>query len=213
MDQLIGRLVAKLDELQVRDNTLVMFLGDNGTAKSLTSQFRGQAYPGGKGLTNARGTHVPLVANWPGHVPPGVVNADLIDSTDFLPTLCEAAGVEVPASLAIDGQSFWPQLANEPGQPREWRYAWYAKAGGATATDEFAMTTAHKLYSDGRLYDLTADPFEERPIADAQRSESDVAAATKLRAVLDKYADARPEHLRQAPPPRERNRGRRAQAQ
>lgn len=213
MDKLVGRLVARLDELQIRDNTLVIFLGDNGTAKSLTSQFKGQPYQGGKGTVNARGTHVPLIANWPGHVPAGKVNADLIDSTDFLPTLCAAAGVEVPESLTIDGQSFWPQLMGEPGQPREWRYAWYSQDGGPKATHEFAMSTRHKLYRNGRLFDLSADPFEERPIAPADRSPADVAAGETLQAALDQYADARPEHLRQPAPPRARVGGARRSAE
>jgi arylsulfatase A len=202
MDKLVGRLVAKLDELEIRDNTLVLFLGDNGTGKGLVSQFKGQRYPGGKGSVTARGTHVPLVANWPGHVPKGVVNADLIDSTDFLPTLCAAARVEVPESLTIDGRSFWPQLMGEKGVPREWRYAWYAKDGGPEATDEFAMSITHKLYRDGRLFDLTADPFEERPIESAKRSAADVTAAKKLQAALDQFAEERPEHLRRPAPPR-----------
>lgn len=201
MDKLAGRLVAKLDELGIRDDTLVIFLGDNGTARSVTSQFKGQPYQGGKGLTNARGTHVPLVVNWPGHVPAGKVNSDLIDSTDFLPTLCAAAGVTVPATLTIDGRSFWPQLMGERGEPRAWRYVWYAKDGGPTATHEFAMSTTHKLYRDGRLFDLKADPFEERPTA-AMRSPVDVAVAANLQKVLDQYVDARPEHLRKAVTPK-----------
>jgi arylsulfatase A len=110
MDKLIGRLVAKLDELGLRENTLVMFLGDNGTNTGITSQFRGQPYKGGKGTSTARGTHVPLIANWPGKVPAGRVNGDLIASTDFLPTLCAVAGVPLPASLPPDGRSFLPQL-------------------------------------------------------------------------------------------------------
>ena len=113
MDKLVGKLVAKVDDLGLRDNTLIIFLGDNGTGKGVNSQLNGAAYPGGKGTTNARGMHVPLIANWPGHMPAGSVNDDLIDSTDFLPTICEAAGVKVPASLKIDGHSFWPQLMGE----------------------------------------------------------------------------------------------------
>lgn len=211
MDKLVGRLVAKLDELEIRDNTLVLFLGDNGTGKGLVSRFKGQRYPGGKGSTTARGTHVPLVANWPGHVRAGAVNSDLIDSTDFLPTLCAAAGVDVPKSLTIDGRSFWPQLMGERGEPREWRYVWYAKDGGPDPTDEFAMSTTHKLYRDGRLFDLTSDPFEERPIEPGKRTASDVAAAKTLQMALDQYAGARPEELRKPAPPREaRKRARRA---
>src|SRR5687767_12974418 len=90
MDKMIGELVAKLDALGLRDNTLLLFLGDNGTGGEVVSQFKGQSYPGGKGRSNARGTHVPLIANWPGSISAGKVNEDLIASTDFLPTICAA---------------------------------------------------------------------------------------------------------------------------
>jgi len=197
MDKLIGRLVAKLDELSLRENTLVIFLGDNGTGREITSQFSGQSYRGGKGLTNARGMHVPLIANWPGRIPAGQVNGDLIDSTDFLPTLCEAAGAQVPTSLPADGRSFLPQLLGQKGQPREWTYCWYAKDGGPTATAEFAMSVEHKLYRDGRFFELSTDPFEERPLQVDDLSAENSEAASALSLALDQYADARPAHLRE----------------
>jgi arylsulfatase A len=197
MDKLIGRLVARLDELGLRENTLVIFLGDNGTGREINSQWKGQSYPGGKGLTNVRGMHVPLIANWPGRIPAGQVNGDLVDSTDFLPTLCEAAGTEVPASLPADGRSFLPQLVGQKGQPREWIYSWYAKNGGPTATAEFAMSVQHKLYRDGRFFELSTDPFEERPLRVDDLSAANAEAARALALALDQYADARPAHLRE----------------
>jgi arylsulfatase A len=196
MDKLVGRVVTKLDELGIRDNTLVIFLGDNGTDKNVTSRFKGRPYPGGKGLGNARGTHVPLIANWPGRVPAGRVNADLIDSADFFPTLCDAAGAELPNNLSIDGRSFFPQLSGEKGQPREWRYSWYSKQGGPTAKFEFAMTTRHKLYRDGKFFDLVSDPFEEWPLRVEDLSDDDSKAAAMLQSALDQYADARPAEFR-----------------
>jgi arylsulfatase A len=195
MDKLVGRLVAKLDELGVRDNTLVIFLGDNGTGREITSQFKGQPLRGGKGLTNARGTHVPLIANWPGHVPAGKVNGDLIDSTDFLPTLCELTGASVPKSLTIDGRSFLPQLRGEAGAPREWLYSWYSKNGGPKATHEWAMTTSLKVYRNGQVFDLRSDPYEETLLDAASLSADDAETVKKLQAVMDQYADARPAHL------------------
>jgi arylsulfatase A len=196
MDKMIGRLTAKLDELGIREHTLFMFLGDNGTHPTVTSRFQGQPYQGGKGSGNARGTHVPLIANWPGRVRPGRVNKDLVASTDFLPTLCAAAGVTIPESLAIDGQSFLPQLLGQPGKPRSWLYCWYARNGGPTASVEFAMSTKHKLHRDGKFFDLIADPFEERPVDVAKLKGPDGEAARMLQAALDQYASARPEVLK-----------------
>jgi arylsulfatase A len=124
------------------------------------------------------------------------VNSDLIASVDFLPTLCAAVGVTVPAALEIDGQSFLPQLLGQPGSPRESFYLWYARNGGPTATHEFAQSKTHKLYRDGRLFDLTQDWFEEKPPLQAKQATGRAAAeAKKLQAVLDRYANARPAHL------------------
>jgi arylsulfatase A len=195
MDKLVGKVLARLDELELRDNTLVLFLGDNGTGREITSQFKGKAYPGGKGLTNARGTHVPLIASWPRSVPGNRVSSDLIDSADFLPTLCEAAGAEVPPSLPVDGVSFLPQLRGENGKPREWLYAWYAKQGGPRATHEWAMTTELKVYGDGKIYDLRTDREESSPVDAASLSTEDAATVKKLQAVIEKYANARPAEL------------------
>ena len=79
---------------------------------------------------------------------------NLIDSTDFLPTICEAAGVEVPGDLTVDGRSFLPQLRGEEGDPRNWIYCWYARGGGPKPDFEFAMNGSYKLYRDGRFFDL-----------------------------------------------------------
>jgi arylsulfatase A len=198
MDKMIGRLVTKLDELKIRDDTLVIFLGDNGTGRGVESRFNGEIYPGGKGLSNARGTHVPLIANWPGRIPEGAVNRDLIDSTDFLPTLCEAAGAEIPPSPAIDGRSFLPQLLGRKGIPREWIYCWYAPSGGARPKAEFAMTADLKLYRDGRAFELDADPFEDRPLRVDAVSSHAADDAKMLQAALQQYAHARPNELKTA---------------
>ena len=197
MDKMIGELVAKLDALGLRDNTLLLFLGDNGSPREITSKFKGSAYPGGKGESTVRGTHVPLIANWPGRLAGGKVNTDLIVSTDFLPTLCEAAGVSLPGSMPPDGRSFLPQLLGRKGEPREWAYFWYAPDGGATPKYEFAMSTRHKLYRDGTFFDLSRDWFEQKPLKLAQLSGPEAAAAKTLAAALDHHANARPPHLLQ----------------
>ena len=120
MDKLVGRLVTELDRLRIRENTLILFTGDNGTSEGIRTEINGRPVPGGKGKLSESGCRVPLVANWKGTICPGTVSEDLIDFTDFLPTLVEAAGTRVPDSITIDGQSFLPQLRGEKGQPREW---------------------------------------------------------------------------------------------
>jgi arylsulfatase A-like enzyme len=221
-DKLVGKLVARLDELGIRDNTLVLFLGDNGTGQGVTSQFKGKPYRGGKGLTTVAGMHVPLVVNWPGRIAAGGVNGDLIASTDFLPTLCEASGAKLPTSLPPDGQSFYPQLAGQGGAPRQWLYSWFAKGQGLSQVREFAMTKQHKLYRGGRFFDLVADPLEKSPRQVSELTGAEAEAARQLAAALDEYADARPPEVQAAAgaasrdegrrPRRERRRGQRRRA-
>ncbi len=195
-DQLVGRVVAKLDELRLRENTLLIFIGDNGTLGSITSRFNGTDFKGGKGRTTHRGTHVPCIANWPAAMKQGRVNTDLISSTDFLPTICEAAGVVVPAT--IDGVSFLPQLRGESGTPREWLYTWYSPRQNADMTiHECAFNHNFKLYRTGEFFDLAEDPDEKNPLPISSLEAAPAAAATKLQSALDQFADARPGELDQ----------------
>jgi len=165
MDKLIGRIVDKLDQEGLRDNTLVLFTGDNGTDMPIVSTLNGRLVAGGKRTTTDWGTRVPLIASWPGVIPPGQVRDDLVDFSDFLPTVCEAAGASIPEDLKIDGRSFLPQLKGERGHPREYIYAWYfpwgPKEGG-----EWARTQRYKLYQDGRFYNVANDVLEKAPLGD-----------------------------------------------
>ena len=212
MDKMVGRVVAKLDELKLRENTLLIFLGDNGTHVTVTSRFKDADFRGGKGTTTHRGTHVPLIANWPAVMKEGRVNRDLISSADFLPTICAAAGVPVPAT--VDGVSFLPQLRGEKGTPREWLYCWYSPRQSADMTvREFAFTRDAKLYRNGNFFDLAADPEEKNATAVGTLQGDAANAAKKLQAALDQFKDARPAELdrqfqqsKQEQPPTEKKR-------
>ncbi len=192
-DKLIGKVIAKLEELKLRDDTLVLILGDNGTGRGTPSKFQGRDVVGGKGTTTMWGTHVPAIGNWPGHFASGKVYADLIDATDFLPTICAATAVKVPAELKLDGRSFLPQLRGEKGQPREWLYAWYNPSGGAKAKAEFAHDAQFKLYADGRFFAVAKDDNEKSPLADTALDANASAAKLKLAAALKQFAGPRPE--------------------
>ncbi len=192
-DKLIGKLIAKLDDLKLRDNTVLLILGDNGTGRGTPSRFKGRDVVGGKGTSTMWGTHVPGIGNWPGHFASGKVYNDMIDVTDFLPTICEAAGVTVPAELKIDGRSFLPQLRGEPGTPRDGRYTWYNPSGGPTAKFEFAHDQQFKLYADGKFFNVATDDLEKTPLDDAKLDDSAKAAKSKLQALLKQHEGPRDE--------------------
>jgi len=120
LDKQIGSMLQTLDDLGIADNTIIIFLADNGTDTGLINQWgEGKSIAGGKGTMTDRGTHVPLLIRWPGKIKAGSVCEDLVDFTDFLPTLCELTGAKLPEP-SIHGRSFAPQLLGQPGQPREW---------------------------------------------------------------------------------------------
>lgn len=192
MDKIVGKVVATLEENGLRDNTLILLTGDNGTGTSVTSRMGDRVVRGGKGSTKDHGIHVPLIASWPNQIPAGKVCDDLVDSSDYLPTMCAAAGIEVPATMPIDGRSFWPQLRGEKGTPREWMYFWYGRDGGAKTPHEFAMNHQFKLYRDGRLFDWKADLSETQPLNTTNLKPEATAAREALQKALDHYQDARP---------------------
>ncbi len=163
-DQIIGNINKKLSELGILENSLVIFTGDNGTDVPVVSMLDGRSVAGAKGKSTDAGTRVPLVVNWPGKIAPGQINSDLIDLTDILPTICEAAGIEIPVEPKLDGRSFLPQLLSKPGNPREWIYSWYSRNGEEEKARIFARTKEYKLYSTGEFYHVPKDWDEQLPL-------------------------------------------------
>ncbi|MEO6245884.1 MAG: sulfatase-like hydrolase/transferase [Opitutaceae bacterium] len=196
MDMLVGKLIKQLESLQLRERTLIVFLGDNGTGRGTRSMFQGREFIGGKGTTTDAGMHVPLIVSWPGRISAGLVSPDLVDTTDFLPTICAAAGLSVPATPTLDGRSFWPQLRGEKGPPREWIYSWYSpRQSSDLSVREFAFTARHKLYRTGEFIDLERDLGETKPLAVAALTGEAAAAAKILQAALEQFSDVRPSRL------------------
>ncbi len=199
-DAAVGKVLRKLDELGLRDRTLVLFTGDNGTGRPITTRFRGQALQGGKGLQQEIGMHVPLMVRLPGRIPAGRVTRDLVDFTDFVPTLLDCTGIGRPKGWTLDGHSLWPRLTGKGGAPRRWIYSWYARDGGPTGS-EFARGEHLKLYRDGRLFDVEADPGEKQPLSSEGLSDAQRREYEQLHSALKKFANARPEWTWKNVPP------------
>lgn len=186
MDRLVGRIADELDRLGLRDNTLILFLGDNGTHRSITSRIGDRVIQGGKGTPTDAGTRVPLVANWPGTIPGGQVRDDLVDTTDFLPTLLELTGTAALPGMKLDGRSFLPQLKGQTGNPRDWVFCHYDPEWGSWEKSRFARDRRWKLYDDGRLYDIPADTLEAQPISPGEETSITAREARiRLQEVLD----------------------------
>ncbi len=185
MDKLVGKLVAELDRLKLREKTLIIFFGDNGTGKAhaRASTIGGKPLAGEKGSMVEGGAHVPMIVNWPGFTPAGRVSADLIDSSDFLPTFAQLAGTKLPEKVTLDGRSFAAQLRGEKGTPRESIFIqlarmWYVREAG------------WKLNQAGELFDMSNAPFEEKLVSLTQQDENARAARARLQKALDQLNPA-----------------------
>ncbi|MFO1491073.1 MAG: sulfatase-like hydrolase/transferase [Kiritimatiellia bacterium] len=185
MDQYVGKLMDELDRLHLREKTLVIFTGDNGTARFgvTAATVHGKAISGQKGTMLEGGAHVPFVASWPGVTPAGKVTGDLIDFTDLLTTFADLGGAALPEGVVLDGRSFAPQLRGEKGLPRDWVYV---ELNGRS----HVRNARYKLGNDGRLFDLKNAPYEEIPIAADSSDPAAAAARKELQAVLDKHPAA-----------------------
>ena len=187
-DKVIGRVNAKLEQLGIAEDTLVIYVGDNGSPVEVCSIIHSHTEVcGGKGLTVDRGTHVPLICSWPDTIPPGAVTTDLIDASDFLPTILEAAEITPPDDYFIDGRSFLPQLKGETGNPRDWIFFHFEPMSGRVHRyARFIRDHRWKLYDDRRLFDLNADPEEEAAFDPADDDDERSEARSRLAPVFDK---------------------------
>lgn len=172
MDKLIGAVTDKLDALGLREKTLIVVMGDNGTKGCFSYTLEdGSRFMGGKGHTTANGLQVPLILSMPGTIAEGSRYGGLVNLTDLYPTLCEFAGLEIPNPDDLDGISFWSQASGrDSGIHREHIYTWYNANKAMTDTKQlvrFAQERDFKRYApdaghpEGRFFDLRTDPYEK----------------------------------------------------
>jgi arylsulfatase A-like enzyme len=186
MDHVVGRIAEVLTSHNLHENTLVLFTGDNGTDRDVISTFRGQRIPGRKGYPEEYGTHVPLIAWWPGTIRHGAVNSNLVDFTDFLPTIIEATDIALPDDFATDGLSFYPQLIGQQGEVREWVFCHYDPNWGGFEKARYVHNKNWKLYENGEIYHIAADPFEKSPISAQALPAAVRPTVMEFREVLDR---------------------------
>ena len=177
MDKQLGALVAELEKLGLRQNTLIIFAGDNGTAAGYPTPIHGRLVNGAKGSLLEGGSRVPFIASWPAVTPAGKVVDDLVSFADPLITFAELAGAKLPTNVKYDGQSFAPQLRGQPGTPRAWAYVQLGQRW-------FLRERGFKLNQAGELFDMSDAPFVEKPVAPEADTEQSKAARQRLATVL-----------------------------
>jgi len=152
-DGIVGRLLESLQDLGLDDNTLVLFTGDNGTVGNLTNRLGDFHLVGGKRTMNEAGTRVPLIARFPGKIPPGK-RTSFFTLMDVLPTL--AAVAEISIEHEIDGMDLSHNLFGLPGVDREFFKMAFEGDCYFVRDDRF------RLHEDGRFYDVSVSSNKTR---------------------------------------------------
>ena len=157
MDHLVGKLVQAVDDAGLRENTLIIFTGDNGSASA--GVLNNELYPKGKGRQADWGAHVPFIVRAPFLADGGRVSRDLIDFTDVYPMFLELADTTPPDGVTLDGKSLVASLrgSEDPFDKRSWIYS---------QLGEFRMVRDwhHIVDSEGNFHDLGKDPRQEHEV-------------------------------------------------
>ena len=170
IDDNLARMLAKLDDWGLADNTIVIYTSDNGPAQP---RYNG-GMRGIKASVDEGGVRVPLFVRWPGHIEPGTTVAQIAAHIDLFPTLLELCSVPMPMTLPQDGRSLVPLLG---GQTENWpdrmifahqnRFGDTQMTPGGVRTQQYRLVNRDKQYE---LYDMIADPGQTQDIA-GQRPE------------------------------------------
>ena len=179
MDKLVGKLIHSLDSMKLREKTMIIFMGDNGTAANwyTNSTISGKVLSGKKGEMKECGGLVPMLVNWPGVVSPQKPTNQLVDASDFVPTLAEIAGAKLPEGIVLDGKSFAGQILGKKNTERDWIFVelgnkWYVR------------NNQWKLNNANELFDMSNAPFEEKKIDESNKNPESEAALKKLTDIL-----------------------------
>ena len=155
IDWNVGRLLKKLDELNIADNTIVIYFSDNGP--------NGWRWNGGmkgrKGSTDEGGVRSPFFIRWPGVIKPGRQIPDIAGAIDLLPTLADLAGVAIAGDKKLDGISIKPLLLGTSSTLPERMYfnAWKGRVS--------VRTQKYRLDYTGKLFDMEVDPWQKVDIS------------------------------------------------
>ncbi len=196
LDDAVGRILDALDTHGIADDTLVIFLSDNGCAAYFQGLCSCDPLSGGKLTYYEGGIRVPYLLRWPGKVGAGTRIAEPVSALDILPTVLAAAETPLPEDTELDGFDLAPLLDGRPGRWGHDRFVWRNYPTVTVRRDAMKLIKPHQDRPGGFLYDLSADPREQDDLAAAQ---PDVVAS--LEAVIEDWRTITVEPLWTRRPP------------
>jgi arylsulfatase A-like enzyme len=176
MDDEIGQVVAALDKKRMRENTLIVFMSDNGGNRSAmlsgdvdVSKLKLPAdngpYRGGKGMLYEGGTRVAALANWPSRIKPGEIK-EVMHVVDMFPTLAGLAGANAKRGKPLDGVDVWSTISDGRPSPRQEVVYNIEPFRGGVRKGDWKLIWRTPLPSAVELYNIAEDPFEKTNLAD-----------------------------------------------
>jgi arylsulfatase A len=185
-DKIIDRIINRLKELDIDNNTLLIFTTDNGTHPTIYTKTNKGIIQGGKGNTTDAGTRVPLLVRWPDKIKGKSSNDAMIGFNDFYPTLAELVGAEDDS----DGKSFLPILEGKKYEPRETLFMHYDPRWNKRVSqfrNQFVRTNSYKLYASGEFYNVAKDVLESSPIDTSALNTNEKEKYLLLKAALERH--------------------------
>ncbi len=195
LDKEIGMLKDTLTKLKLIDNTLILFVGDNGTTKDITSIFKGQPFTGDKDNSTEAGIHVPLIASLPSVIMPASIDNSLIDFSDFFVTIADIAGVKnLSIYDTLDGVSFASNLIGKKRQTRQWSYFYYMDNRRKKEEIDITRWVQDSMYKTYKtetgtyeFYNFITDPKEKMLISESQMTPDQLLKFNQQKSVLNSY--------------------------
>lgn len=193
MDKQVGEMVQHLKDKGVWDNTIFIFAGDNGTSTRIVSKQKdGSRIRGGKGEPNWNGTHVPYIITWGNKIKPRQID-HIVDFTDIMPTMIEAAGGKIPEGL--DGVSLYPELLGGTVEKElvliHFNPLW--PTSPSPKASRYAMNDEYAYFWDGRIYRYKQDPEFTSPVYYDEAPDDVKNAVAALKERVDEYENFYPD--------------------
>jgi len=188
MDSTVGKIINTLKNNNIDDNTIIIFLGDNGTDRKVFTKNNNVLVKGSKGLTNKYGTNVPLIISWSKLKKIKNEQTPLVDLIDFYSTFEDLLNVEKKTS---NGVSLLPLLLGENFDERKYITTYYNPMWGSLYKNRavYIQNKKYKLYKSGSFYNYQLDPEEMYPLSLKSLDESIMNLHTEMDSILKKVPD------------------------
>jgi len=186
MDKIVGKIIQEIKAQGLEDNTLIIFLGDNGTNRTLVTKTVNGDVKGAKGNTITHGVHVPMIASWPTKIKKPIIYDGVVDLTDFYATFSDILNV----SNDSDGKSLTHIFYGNKKNIRETVTIYYDPKWSVYVDryrNIFSQDKRYKLYKNGEFFDMKNDIFEENPLKEKDLDLNEKIIKEKLSKEVSKF--------------------------